>query len=294
MERITIPSTVVEIGEFAFLYCRRLREVVLNDGLKKIGRGVFKDCKNLRNVVLNEGLKMIRNGTFQNCPSLELITLPSTVNDVDQNAFYMCTSLREVVLNDGLKTIKSNAFRDCSSLENISMPSTVIEIEQYAFRNCSNLREVIIHNEGIHIRDESFLRCTSLERFKFPGLSTRLDNIILAGQRDIESKMDDIPAIEWRGGELVIPVIRREIEEYIGSGIGMVEQATVVEVDNGKLNKVKGLITYYKKKEATTLFELALWKFGIDQADNDDNIDRVAHRIEVPGPVKDTILQYLR
>ena len=46
-------------------------------------------------------------------------------------------------------------------------------------------------------------------------------------------------------------------------------------------------------KEATTLFELALWKARIDQAD-DANGNRNAHRIEVPGPVKDAILQYLR
>ena len=154
-----------------------------------------------------------------------------------------------------------------------------------------DLREVVIHNEGVQIGDNAFINCTSLERFKFPGLSTRLDNIIQAGQRGIEAKMDDIPAVEWRGGELSIPAVRREIDEYIGSG--MVSR-TLVEVDKEKLDKVKGLISYYEMKEATTLFELALWKARIDQADNDDNIDRVAHRIEVPGPVKDTILQYLQ
>jgi len=55
-----------------------------------------------------------------------------------------------------------------------------------------------------------------LERFRFPRLSTRLDNIIQAGQRDIEAKMDDIPAIEWRSGELSIPAFRQEIEDRLG------------------------------------------------------------------------------
>ena len=42
------------------------------------------------------------------------------------------------------------------------------------------------------------------------------------------------------------------------------------------------------------LFELALWKAKIDQVDDVDEItSRDAYRIEVPGPVKDTILQYL-
>jgi len=53
------------------------------------------------------------------------------------------------------------------------------------------------------------------------------------------------------------------------------------------------LIVYYEMKEAATLFELALWKARIDQADMSNPADRMASRIEVPGPVKGTILQYL-
>ena len=58
------------------------------------------------------------------------------------------------------------------------------------------------------------------------------------------------------------------------------------------LNRIVGLITYYEVKEATTLFELALWKSKIEQAVG-DSTDRGACRGEVPGPVKDMILQYL-
>ena len=61
-----------------------------------------------------------------------------------------------------------------------------------------------------------------------------------------------------------------------------------------KLAKVKGLIAFYEMKEATIIFELALWKSRIDQADLSSPSDRRACRTEVPGPVKDTILQYLR
>ena len=48
---------------------------------------------------------------------------------------------------------------------------------------------------------------------------------------------------------------------------------------------------YDDLKEATTLFELALWKFKIGQSDA--SVDRADCRVEVPGPVKDTIFQYL-
>ena len=49
--------------------------------------------------------------------------------------------------------------------------------------------------------------------------------------------------------------------------------------------------SYKTLKEATTMFELALWKANIDQAD--DTADREACRVEVPGPVKDTLFGFL-
>ena len=59
-----------------------------------------------------------------------------------------------------------------------------------------------------------------------------------------------------------------------------------------RIDQVVKLITYYEIKEATTQFELAMWKFNIDQAENPT--ERAAYRLEVPGPIKDTILQFLQ
>jgi len=243
----------------------RLRDVVLSDGLKKIGSYVFRDCQ-----------------------ALQRITVPSTVDEISSNAFIYCENLREVVLNDGIKKIKADAFGRCFSIERITIPSTVVAIEQYAFHHCSRLREIVVNNEGVQIDDQAFYNCISLERFKFTTLFTRLKNIIQAGQRDIEVKMDDISAVEWRGGELIIPAVRRE--KHNGSGRVVI----IAGVDKEKLNKIEGLIVHYEMKEATTLFELALWKAKIDQADTSNPADRDACRTEVPGPVKDDILQYLR
>jgi len=150
------------------------------------------------------------------------------------------------------------------------------------------LREVIIVNDKVQIGETSFVGCTSLERFKFPNLSTRLDNVIQAGQRDIETKLDNIPAVEWRSGELSIPSVHQEIIDDDGW------EEMSVEVDEEKLDKVKGLIAYYEVKEATTLFELALWNAKMNQVHDTSLSNREPCRVEVPGPVKDTILQYLQ
>ena len=59
------------------------------------------------------------------------------------------------------------------------------------------------------------------------------------------------------------------------------------------LGKITRLVSYYELKEATSTFELALWKSKLDQVGAKNTTNRAAYRIDVPGPVKDTMLQYL-
>ena len=59
------------------------------------------------------------------------------------------------------------------------------------------------------------------------------------------------------------------------------------------LDKIIRLISHYELKEAASMFELALWKFKLDQLDKVNPIPRKKCRMDVPGPVKDIILQYL-
>ena len=59
------------------------------------------------------------------------------------------------------------------------------------------------------------------------------------------------------------------------------------------LDRTIRLISYYELKEATSILELALWKFKLDQVDKANPIPRKKCRMDVPGPVKDIILRYL-
>ena len=314
LQEITIPSTVVRIRRFAFSGCIQLKTAVLNEGLMEIGHRVFAGCKalqritipssvleigmfafvdcGLREVVLNDGLKEIRSNAFHECKWLEGIAIPSTVDDIIGGAFMGCRNLRTVVIKEGIKMIKSGTFGECTSLRSIELPSSISKIVEHAFRDCVSLREIVIHNEEVKIGCKAFKGCSSLERFKFPSLSTRL-NIIQVVHPDIKAKINDIPGVQWRGGELIIPVLRQEIEDPNWNNLFT---ETLVKIDEEKLVKVRRLVAFYEVKEATILFELALWKAKVDQADNISRSpsDCRAHRIEVPGPVKDTILQYLR
>ena len=256
LESIKLPSTLVEIGVYAFYYCCNLREVIFNDGLQKIG-----------------------GGAFYNCTSLESIKVPSTVSEIGSDAFNYCRNLREVTLNDGLKKIGVRAYINCSSLEGIKFPSTLVEIGHYTFRRCNNLRAVELNGVPRHFDSTAFDNCDALERFLFPTISCRLENIIQTSHwEELEDKVNEVRGVvQWESDKLFVS--RATHHDW-----------NDIRRDFGKITR---LVSYYELKEATTTLELALWKCKLDQVDASNATNRTAYRIDVPGPVKDTILQYL-
>ena len=61
-------------------------------------------------VILNEGIQKIGDFAFSDCTLLQSITLPSSVTEVSNAAFFDCNNLREAILNEGLKKIGHGAF----------------------------------------------------------------------------------------------------------------------------------------------------------------------------------------
>ena len=256
------PS-VVEVESHAFQFCNKLREVIFNNGLQKIGTYAFDDC----------------------ISSLVSITFPSTLTEIGYWAFRDCRNLRRVILNEGLQKIGWQAFYNCKSLRSITIPSTVTEIGGYAFNDCNNLRDVIFHGVPREIGGCVFVfsSCTSLERFTFPSISTRLDNLIQIGHwGEIENEVNEVRGVVERsgGGELIVSA------ETMGGGRNW------IRVRDG-LDKIVRVISRCELKEATSLLELALWKFKLDQVDEANPIPRKKCRMDAPGPVKDIILTYL-
>ena len=58
------------------------------------------------------------------------------------------------------------------------------------------------------------------------------------------------------------------------------------------LCKIGRLISYYEMKEATTIFELALWKSKLRQAGS-NKANHGDYCVAVPGPAQNAILEYL-
>jgi len=271
------------MGDAVFASCTSLERITFPSTLAKISERTFFNCRSLTEIELHEGIQNIESDAFRSCSSLEYIVLPSTASEVGDCAFEHCTSLKKVVLQEGIQKIEKRAFHGCTSLDSIKFPFTVTEISERTFLNCPRLREVGLH-EGIQKIDvDAFEDCSSLERFTFPNLSTRLNTITRAGQREVEDKIDNI-----RGN-----LVERRDSELFVSAVSVVMFCYNWKIRRKVFGRIDRLIAYYELKEATTLLELAMWRSKIDQAEARPPINRDEYRLDIPGPVKDTILQYL-
>lgn len=81
IEEIIIPSTVKEIGEFAFLQCRQLKKVELPKGLKRIRKAAFRQCTALEQFILPETIEFFESDVIAETGIKSLI-FPSTIKKI--------------------------------------------------------------------------------------------------------------------------------------------------------------------------------------------------------------------
>jgi hypothetical protein len=77
--------------------------------------------------------------------SITSVTIPSSVKNIGDEAFYRCTGLSSIIIPNGVTSIGVMAFA-LSSLTNITIPDSVTNMGGSAFRSCSSLTNAIIGN----------------------------------------------------------------------------------------------------------------------------------------------------
>ena len=90
LKRITIPSSVRKIGDYAFAHCPQLEKVTIFVGTKEIGAYAFVACPQLRYIMIPHSVKKIGKCAFADCTSLKEIRIPYSCNyyiDKKSNAF---------------------------------------------------------------------------------------------------------------------------------------------------------------------------------------------------------------
>lgn len=86
---------------------------------------------------------------------IERITIPGSVAEIGDYAFYLCENLSSVKLSDGLQAIGADAFDGCAALTEIVIPKTVELIDEYAFYDCTALTTVTVLGKETEIGDLS-------------------------------------------------------------------------------------------------------------------------------------------
>ncbi len=136
LESVTIPEGVTAIGEGAFDFSYRLTDVVIPDSVLSIGYDAFRSCMNLRNVTLGNGVESIGGYAFSET-NLRSITLPRSLELIEDSAFYHCYTLVEVINKSDLQLsigatshggVAQNALRILSS-----GPSLIDNVDGYEF-----------------------------------------------------------------------------------------------------------------------------------------------------------------
>ncbi len=70
VESITIPNSVISIGESAFKYCESLESVTIPNSVTSIGESAFGNCESLESITIPNSVTSIGVGAFSGCDNL--------------------------------------------------------------------------------------------------------------------------------------------------------------------------------------------------------------------------------
>ena len=190
---VSIPKSLEKIGSFAFNQCRNIDKVYINDLAAWLKVFIPDDYANpmhfsadlylkgelLTDLIIPEGVSVIASNMFTGCKSIKSLTIPSSLKEIGNMAFYQCPNLKIIKINDlsawmeidfhgytsldtfhdlylneklitnlvipqGTKKIAANAFRGCQSITSVTLPAGIELIGNMAFNNCKNLNAVYI------------------------------------------------------------------------------------------------------------------------------------------------------
>ena len=187
IKSVIIGNSVTSIGGYAFYKCTGLTSITIPDSVTSIGDEAFSftawyDAQPAGNVyigrvyyrykgtmpdetsiVIKEGTKAIADSAFEDYTRLKSITIPDSVTNIGDKAFYGCTGLTGIItIPDSVTSIGYGTFRSCYGLTSITIPNSVTRIGNYAFEGCAGLTSITIPDSVTSIGVSAFEECYRL------------------------------------------------------------------------------------------------------------------------------------
>ena len=143
LSSVSLPSTILTIGNFAFYGCSGLTSITIPNTVTSIGKQAFQDCSGLSSITIPNRVTSIGNYAFSGCSGLTSITVSSGNTKYDSrnncNAIIETSSnklifgCKNTVIPNNVTSIGSKAFYYCSGLTSITIPNGVTSIGTNAF-----------------------------------------------------------------------------------------------------------------------------------------------------------------
>lgn len=225
LTNIQIPQNVCKISETAFDNNGKTVEKIHVDEDNK-----FYDSRNncnaiietstnkliigCKNTVIPVNIKTIAKKAFVNC-EFTSIKIPSSVREIDDNAFDNCKYLGTIILSEGLEEIGSEAFTDCSSLKSVTIPSTVHIIGKGVLEDCPALEKISVSSGNS--RFDSRNNCNAIICTNTNSLRAACKNTVIP---------DDVVTIEedaFTGTGVSHIIIPRNVTEIREHALGEVK-----------------------------------------------------------------------
>lgn len=214
----------------------KIRNVIIEEGVKDIAHGAFSDCSNLSSITISNGITRIGGNAFRNCSSLSSVNLPNGVVSIGSYAFSECTSLSDIIIPDSVAEIDTGAFSGCRSLDTIDIPESITAISSYLFYQCKNLSSVTIPDRLLDIGNYAFYRCGQLSAITIPNSVESIGDKSFYECESLSTVLlpDNITSIEnssFEGcialKEIVIPESVTQIGKLAFAGCTNLEKITI-------------------------------------------------------------------
>lgn len=128
----------------------------------------------METITLPNTVNLIEEEAFAECKNLYGIALPASLKSLGRSAFYGCKSLEEVELPDSLTVLEPETFYGCAGLGYVKFPAQLKQIMERCFSGCKAL-SVVKLPEGLEIIDSNaFSGCNALTEITIPDSVNRL------------------------------------------------------------------------------------------------------------------------
>ncbi len=153
------PFLIVD-GELRYCDISEAMDIVVPEGVTRIGRDAFGNLMNLP-YYEDEG-----EGMMYDIEEVKFtITLPETVESLEEYAFSNLTSLTGVNIPDSVTEVGDMAFLNCLCLQSLSLSENVKKIGDYAFFNCKAMEELTVSGMDTQLGKDAFGVAIDIEQY---------------------------------------------------------------------------------------------------------------------------------